>query len=180
MASGLTTRVLPTCANPSFTLGIPKCITSDKDLFIISAKGSVLGDASVNFSGIKIYSDASLISSTFTGGKYVLEEPVIAPAPVLVPVVEPEIIPEIIPEIAPEPTITPEAEIQTQDEILPEEAPVLFDISANQLIQKTSNLNIYFWLFGGLITILALVVISTVVIFRKVKAKKMDKINKIN
>ena len=55
VASGrLYTITTPTCANPSFTLGITNCITTSQNLFSVSVKGTQVAQANAFFTGVKV------------------------------------------------------------------------------------------------------------------------------
>lgn len=70
VAAGLSAQTSPTCANPNFTLGIPKCATDSKALFTITAKGQGAGVATVSLSGVKIIGAGNILSDLSTGGTY--------------------------------------------------------------------------------------------------------------
>jgi len=44
----------PTCASPSFTLGIPGCTTTTQNVLTVSVKGNNIGQAILPFTGIKL------------------------------------------------------------------------------------------------------------------------------
>jgi len=68
--NGLMTQNIPTCQAPDFTIGIPKCATTTRDLFTISAKGSGVGSSSVSFSGVKVIGVGIDIPYNTQSGKY--------------------------------------------------------------------------------------------------------------
>ena len=121
VASGLMAQKAPTCANPSFTIGIPKCATSALDLFSVSVKGTEAGQASLAFSGVKAISisgnNAVDVLMTSQNGTYT-----ISAAPTQKPV-QPKIEEPATTETTEQPAIQ-QAEKTTQvvENIIPKEA----------------------------------------------------------
>lgn len=76
LASDIIAQSSPTCSDPYFLLGIPKCAAADKNLFTVSVEGERAGSASVSFVEAEIIGNGVLISSDSTGGNYTIEEPV--------------------------------------------------------------------------------------------------------
>jgi hypothetical protein len=70
VAQGVMAAVTPTCSNPSFILGIPKCTNTNKTLLALSLKGSSEGQATVSFSGVKIIGAGTILSNNSNVGKY--------------------------------------------------------------------------------------------------------------
>ena len=73
VANGLTTQTLPTCQSPNFTIGIPKCTSTDMTLFTISADaGSGGSTASINLTNVNIIGVGVSVGSTANGGNYTI------------------------------------------------------------------------------------------------------------
>jgi len=70
LASGLMAQVSPTCASPSFTLGIPKCTTAAQNLFSVSVVGANVGQASLSLTGAKIIGIGAIVASGLQNGAY--------------------------------------------------------------------------------------------------------------
>ena len=54
VSSGLMAQVAPSCADPSFIIGIPKCATTNQSILSASVKGIKAGQESLSFTGVKI------------------------------------------------------------------------------------------------------------------------------
>jgi hypothetical protein len=76
--SGIMTQAAPTCASPSFTLGIPKCAITDQNLLSVSVKGNNAGTASVTLTGIKVIGAGADVAFTSQAGLYNIVQ--VAPA----------------------------------------------------------------------------------------------------
>ena len=70
VASGLMTAVAPTCASPSFTIGIPKCSTASQSILSASVAGTQAGQGSLSFAGIKVVGVGVVVPSGLQGGTY--------------------------------------------------------------------------------------------------------------
>jgi hypothetical protein len=70
VASGLTTAVAPTCASPSFSIGIPKCTTLAQSILSISVAGSQVGQASLSTTGAKVAGVGVYLTFNSQGGTY--------------------------------------------------------------------------------------------------------------
>ncbi|MBU2539885.1 hypothetical protein KJ786_01890 [Patescibacteria group bacterium] len=69
VASGLYAITTPTCASPSFILGIPKCTTTAQSIISVSVKGVKAGQSNLSFTGVKVIGteDVAFVSQ---GGAY--------------------------------------------------------------------------------------------------------------
>ncbi|MFA5158863.1 MAG: hypothetical protein WC451_06830 [Patescibacteria group bacterium] len=74
LASGMMAQTQPTCSNPNFVVGIPKCVTTDTTLFTVVVKPAIHGVASINFTGVDLISTGTSISTASAGGKYIINE----------------------------------------------------------------------------------------------------------
>jgi hypothetical protein len=84
VASGLMAQATPTCASPSFTLGIPKCTTAVQNLLTVSAKGDKAGAAKISFASSSVIGAGAVVASIANGGTYNIT-PVPAPTPTPTP-----------------------------------------------------------------------------------------------
>ena len=143
--SGIMSIVSPNCSSSNFTLGIPGCAVSDKNLFTILVKGESVGQASINFSEVKVYGDGAIISNQSAGGVYNINEAV-AVAPV-------------------------SQKNASNGNSATESAPVLFDVSAQPVVKKSSGNNIYTWLILIFVLILLLLAVIIWEVLRRIKKK---------
>ena len=60
----------PTCANPSFNLGIYNCATTTQNILSLSVRGVQVGQASLSFTGIKVIGEGTDVAFTSQGGLY--------------------------------------------------------------------------------------------------------------
>jgi hypothetical protein len=70
VASGLMAAIAPTCANPNFLIGIPKCTTAAQNIFSMSVRGNQAGPSSLAFSEVRIMGAGTGVSSIWNGGAY--------------------------------------------------------------------------------------------------------------
>ena len=70
VASGLMAQTTPTCQNPSFTLGIPKCTTVLQNLLTVSVKGSAIGRATASLTVTKVIGAGAIVVSASNTGTY--------------------------------------------------------------------------------------------------------------
>jgi len=70
VANGLMAQSSPTCSNPSFTIGIPKCTTVSQNIFSMSVKGSQADTGILTFTGLKIIGVGNNVASVWYGGAY--------------------------------------------------------------------------------------------------------------
>lgn len=70
VASDIVTQKSPTCASPSFILGIPKCAVTSQNLFSVSVKGIQAGQAALAFSGLETIGAGTDVLSNWQGGSY--------------------------------------------------------------------------------------------------------------
>ncbi|MGA2417878.1 MAG: hypothetical protein ABSF55_01395 [Candidatus Staskawiczbacteria bacterium] len=84
IASGVMPQTAPTCASPSFMLGIPGCSTAAQNLFSVSVSGTQAGQANLSFTGVDVIGAGADVPSSAQGGAYSIT-PVPAPAPTPTP-----------------------------------------------------------------------------------------------
>jgi hypothetical protein len=96
IASGLPATITPTCESPNFSVGIPGCATSAKNILQVSVKGTKEGQGSLSFANVKIAGEGAYITFSQQPGSYTIKT-------VPVPVVE-TAVPEIV--IAPAPVVS--------------------------------------------------------------------------
>ena len=77
VANGLMAQTTPTCANPSFTIGIPKCTTAVQNILSISTKGSSAGQAGLALSGVNIIGAGFAVPFNTQNGVYTITAPLI-------------------------------------------------------------------------------------------------------
>ena len=70
VANGLYATVTPTCASPSFILGIPKCTTATQNLLSVSVKGIKAGSATVSFAAVKVIGAGADVAFASPGATY--------------------------------------------------------------------------------------------------------------
>jgi hypothetical protein len=166
VASGLMAQTTPTCADPSFIIGIPKCATIEQNIFSVAVKGTVAGQGSLSFAGVKVIGAGADVLSSARGGVYdIAAVPAIAPetatktAPKITPTAGSSAKPAAPLEIAP--TSTPIETVATTTATTVAEVK-LFDISLgieNALLDKSSDLvaRTQFISFGTVPTLVNLV-----------------------
>lgn len=70
LAEGLMPQQFPTCADPHFVIGIPKCTTANRNVFVATVKPSQVGTASISFNDVNIIGEGIVLGSDATGGMY--------------------------------------------------------------------------------------------------------------
>jgi hypothetical protein len=70
VASGLLAQKSPSCARPSFTIGIPGCATSSKDIFSVSVRGKGAGQEIVSISSSKVIGEGVDVPASTRSGVY--------------------------------------------------------------------------------------------------------------
>lgn len=90
VADGLIAQTTPTCAKPSFSIGIPSCTASDKTLFTVSVKAPTAGTATFGLSGVDVVGEGISLGSSSSKGEYsitAVTQPIITPVtnPVVTP-----------------------------------------------------------------------------------------------
>lgn len=85
LAPGLLPQTSPTCSNPSFTIGIPKCTTAVQNILTVSVKGRTAGQASIALSGANVIGAGTAVAFSANGGSYnitaaLAQNPVVNPA----------------------------------------------------------------------------------------------------
>jgi hypothetical protein len=70
VASGVMAVTTPTCANPTFLVGIPKCTTNVQNLFSVAVKGNKVGVSTLAFTTVRIMGAGDGVSSVWQGGAY--------------------------------------------------------------------------------------------------------------
>ncbi len=88
LGEGIMAQKQPSCADPSFLLGIPSCTIVNKALFTVAVKGEKVGNATVGFADVDVIGEGFSLSNTSVGGNYNLSA---------VSTVKPAIIPEVVP-----------------------------------------------------------------------------------
>ena len=81
VASGLMPQTTPTCLNPNFTLGIPRCTTAIENILTVSVKGGSVGQATASLSNAKVIGVGVLIPSSLNGGTYNIIESAVQATP---------------------------------------------------------------------------------------------------
>ena len=90
LASGIMAAVSPTCASPSFTLGIPTCTTAVQNMLTVSVKGNNAGQANASVAGAKVIGAGTAVVFTANGGTYnITAVPVPTPTPTTTPTTTP-------------------------------------------------------------------------------------------
>lgn len=133
VTSGLIAQTTPTCQSPSFTIGIPNCATDTRDILVANIFGSQSGQASVNFSAIRIIGAGVNLDSSSQGGTYTIND-VVAEAPKVV-TVKPKTAPKVVAEEPKEEPVVVENK-EPEQNIIPEGAGLA---SANSTMQKFMN-----------------------------------------
>lgn len=70
LASGIIGQTVPTCTVPNFTLGIPKCTTSTKNLFSVKVLGSEISQGSLSLGDVKVIGAGVDVAYNLQGGIY--------------------------------------------------------------------------------------------------------------
>lgn len=68
--NGLMAQTTPTCASPSFMLGIPKCVIADQNILSVSVKGNNIGTGKIFLSGVKVIGAGADVAFNSQGGAY--------------------------------------------------------------------------------------------------------------
>jgi len=90
VADGLIAQTTPTCAKPTFSIGIPSCATSDKTLFTVVVKAQTSGSASFGLTGVDVVGEGISLGSSSSKGEYTIT----ATQPIITPVVNPVVAPK--------------------------------------------------------------------------------------
>lgn len=85
----------PSCADPSFLLGIPNCTTVNKTLFTIVVNGNTAGAATVSFGNVDVVGEGFSLSTTSVGGNYNLTA--VSVPPVVKPTIATPVVPVVVP-----------------------------------------------------------------------------------
>ncbi len=70
VADGLMIQTNPTCSNPSFTVGIPKCSTAVANILSVSVKGTQAGQSNLSVTGTKVIGVGVDVPFTLQSGVY--------------------------------------------------------------------------------------------------------------
>jgi hypothetical protein len=70
VTSGLYSITTPTCENPNFILGIPKCSSVAQNILTISVKGSEIGTGNVFFTNVKVVGAGVFLPAASNSGAY--------------------------------------------------------------------------------------------------------------
>lgn len=73
LANGLMAQTVPTCAATNFTVGIPKCVSANQNLFTISVKADSVGLAGISLANVKIIGAGVDVQSSVQSGNYQIE-----------------------------------------------------------------------------------------------------------
>jgi|GEM_PF-1294685 len=85
LAEGVMAQTTPTCASPSFVLGLASGATASKTLFTVSLNAPSAGTATVGIARADIVGAGVSISNTSVGGTYTINAlPVVVPKPIQV------------------------------------------------------------------------------------------------
>jgi len=93
LGEGLMAQKSPSCADPSFLLGIPNCTTVNKTLFTVAVKAEKKGTAEIVFSDVDVIGEGFSLSNTSVGGSYNLTSVAVTPATYEETTFVPEIVP---------------------------------------------------------------------------------------
>ena len=89
VADGLIAQTTPTCAKPTFSIGIPSCTTSDKTLFTVAVKAPTAGTAIFGLTGVDVVGEGVSLGSSSSKGEYTIAiaQPIVTPvtSPVVTP-----------------------------------------------------------------------------------------------
>ncbi|MCX6736000.1 MAG: hypothetical protein NTZ13_02855 [Candidatus Parcubacteria bacterium] len=72
VADGLIAQTTPTCAKPSFSIGIPGCTTASKNLFSVSVKAPTVGTATLGFTGVDVVGEGISLGGSAGTGEYII------------------------------------------------------------------------------------------------------------
>lgn len=75
VANGLVAQTTPTCANPNFVIGIPKCEISTPSIISMSVKGTKTGPAILSLTGVSVVGSGTYIASSTLDGAYNIYAP---------------------------------------------------------------------------------------------------------
>lgn len=122
VSNAVMAQTAPTCANPSFLLGIPKCVITDQNILSVSVKGDNAGTGRVSLSGVKIIGIGTDVSSNLQNGAYNITEiqtqtPAPQPAPKVAqtaPQIVSQAVPKTVAETTPE-VSQPDNQISQQE-----------------------------------------------------------------
>lgn len=79
VTSGLLATMTPTCASPSFSIGIPTCTKDVKNILTVAVAGTSAGSSSVNFSGVKVIGEGVNVPFSTQGATYTINAVVVQP-----------------------------------------------------------------------------------------------------
>jgi len=77
LAPNLMAQTNPTCTNPNFIIGIPKCATATQGVLTISVQGNKVGQAKASFTKSSVIGVGVLIPSDSQGGVYTITAPLV-------------------------------------------------------------------------------------------------------
>ena len=97
LGEGMMAQKSPSCADLSFLLGIPGCVTENKTLFTMTVQGENEGLAILDIVGIDVVGEGVPLPFTLVKGSYTLSIKAVTPQTPIVPVtpVTPQIIDDI-------------------------------------------------------------------------------------
>jgi hypothetical protein len=91
VADGLMAQTTPTCAKPTFSIGIPSCATTDKTLFSVIVNAPTAGTATLGFTAVDIIGEGVSLGSSAGKGTYTVASASVEP---VVPVVTETVVPK--------------------------------------------------------------------------------------
>jgi hypothetical protein len=174
LASGIMAQTAPTCANPSFILGIPKCATAPQNLLTVSIKGNSAGQAKLSFTEAKIIGAGTALDFITNNGTYNITA-VKTTVPKAVIKTTLELIEPLEPTARLVATTTIASEIAT---LTPETitSTPLFDIVAQPVLptRPSALLLIVFYVAAGILFILLIIFMIAKRRKKKIILKKKD------
>ena len=81
LASGVMAQTSPTCSDPSFIIGIPKCVTANTTLFTVSSNAEKPGIASISFSDVNLIGLGVSAGTTSLAGNYTVNAAAVETTP---------------------------------------------------------------------------------------------------
>jgi len=176
LADGVMPQTTPTCANPSFVLGLASGATMDKTLFTVSLNAPSIGTATAGITGANIIGAGVSISNTSVGGTYTIKTiPVVTPKPTTVtpkPVTKPAIVtPVTTPSIETAPATQPIEQLveQPTEQLVSETVPQSSQLAAVGSVPSFGTGSVGLNILVGLVILMAIAYLSYSFIRRKRK-----------
>ena len=162
VASGLMAQTTPTCTDPSFVVGIPKCSSAVQNILSVSMKGTESGQANLSLTGVNIIGAGVAVPFTTQNGAYTI-------AAALIPTTEPILNPISAPVV---PKITQPIQQQPIKQILPTNEPIA---PVNDLLASTgATKNDFGWAyaFWALLALVVIYALAHAIYYVKKKSKQ--------